>query len=234
MSHVQTLSGAPRSPAPSRRLVDAPVRMFHWLSALCFTGAWLSAESEALRALHITLGYALAGLLVFRLLYGLAGPRQARLGLLWRKLCAALDALGDTGGRLRALQNLALSGTIWGILLLIVPLTLSGYGANNDWPEWVAEWHEVCGDLLLYGVLAHVAAILGLSLWRRRNLAGPMLTGRAPGAGPDLAQRNHAWLAALLLLGVLAWGAWSWHQAPSGLIRPAALLAGEAGETHDD
>ncbi|MFP5400059.1 MAG: cytochrome b/b6 domain-containing protein, partial [Gammaproteobacteria bacterium] len=53
------------APAPSRRVVDAPTRMFHWLFALSFAGAWLSAESEHWRALHVTLGYTLAGLLAW-------------------------------------------------------------------------------------------------------------------------------------------------------------------------
>ena len=65
---------------------DLPTRMFHWLFALSFLGAYLSADGERWRLLHVTLGYTLAGLLVFRLAYGLFGPRQAGLGLLWRKL----------------------------------------------------------------------------------------------------------------------------------------------------
>ncbi len=39
--------------------------------------------------LHVTLGYTLAGLLAFRVLYGLFGPRHARLGLMLRKLSSA-------------------------------------------------------------------------------------------------------------------------------------------------
>ena len=28
----------------SRRVVDAPTRMFHWLFALCFAGAYITAD----------------------------------------------------------------------------------------------------------------------------------------------------------------------------------------------
>ena len=56
--------------------------MFHWLLALCFVGAYASGDSVHWRALHVTLGYTMAGLLGFRLLYGLFGPRHARLSLL--------------------------------------------------------------------------------------------------------------------------------------------------------
>ena len=74
---------------PVRRITDAPTRMFHWLFALSFLGAYLTADGERWRMLHVTLGYTMAGLLAFRVLYGLFGPRQAGLGLLWRKLTAA-------------------------------------------------------------------------------------------------------------------------------------------------
>ena len=51
--------------APTRRVIDAPMRMFHWLFALCFVGAYASADGEHWRMLHVTLGYTLAGLLLF-------------------------------------------------------------------------------------------------------------------------------------------------------------------------
>ena len=74
---------------PSRLMVDAPTRMFHWLFALSFLGAYITADGERWRSLHITLGYTLAGLLAFRVLYGLIGPRQAGLGAMYRKLSSA-------------------------------------------------------------------------------------------------------------------------------------------------
>ena len=36
---------------------DMPVRVFHWLTVLSFAGAYLTAESERWRLLHVTLGY---------------------------------------------------------------------------------------------------------------------------------------------------------------------------------
>src|SRR6476619_3658006 len=57
---------------------DAPVRVFHWLMVLAFAGAYLSAESERWRLLHVTLGYTMAGLVAFRIVWGLVGTRHAR------------------------------------------------------------------------------------------------------------------------------------------------------------
>ncbi len=69
---------APGRP-PSRRVIDAPTRALHWLLAFSFTGAYLSAESERWHLLHVTLGYTVLGLVLARLVWGLAGPKRVRL-----------------------------------------------------------------------------------------------------------------------------------------------------------
>jgi cytochrome b len=212
--------------ARGRRVTDAPTRMFHWLFALSFAGGWLTAESEHWRALHVTLGYTMAGLLGFRLVYGLIGPRHARLSLLWRRLAGAPSWLRGAlpgGGASRIHwsqgQNLLMAGAVATLLLLVVPLTLSGYAAYSEWGgDWLEEVHELVANAFLALVLAHLALIAVLSLARRRNQALPMLTGRMAGTGPDLVRKNRPGLATLLLLAVLAFGAWQWQLSPDGLL----------------
>ena len=218
------------TPHPGRRVVDAPMRMFHWLFALSFLGAYLSADSERWRLLHTTLGYTLAGLLVFRLLYGLLGPRPVRLSTLrsklsglgaWLQSFVHLRTLGATHWRQGPNLGMALATAT--LLALVVPLTLSGYASDHSWGDflggdWINDLHEWFGEALLATVLLHLALIAGLSLLRRQNQARPMLTGRLPGPGPDLVPKNRRWLAAVLLLAVLAYGAWEWQQSPQGLI----------------
>lgn len=226
-------SAVQRQPA-RRRVVDAPTRAFHWLFALSFAGAYLSADGERFRLLHVTLGYTMAGLLVFRILYGLLGPRQAGLTLLWRKLSVPVNW--------RQGQNLFMALAIVVLLLMVVPLTLSGYATYNEWGDflggdWVGEVHEFFGEASLAVVLAHIAAIVGLSLWRRKNMAAPMVTGQVDGAGPDVAKRNHLWLGVLLLAAVLAYWTWEWQQSPRGLIpmqSVQAVLQGQRGHGDDD
>jgi cytochrome b len=237
------LSGqVPSRAAATRRVTDAPIRMFHWLFALCFVGAYASADSEHWRLLHVTLGYTLAGLLAFRVVYGLVGPPQARLSQLWRKLAglpawvAALEAgkLGQPAWRQG--QNLLMALAVVALLAAVLPVTASGYATYNDWGgDWLEELHEAAGKVFLWLVLGHVGLIIGLSLLRRKNQALPMLTGRIAGAGPDLAQRNHGWLAALLLAAVLAFWAWQWQDRPQGGPPGAgATLSQEATHGRDE
>ena len=232
MNTTSTYHPSSAATAPRRRVVDAPTRMFHWLFALSFAGAYLTADGERWRALHVTLGYTMAGLLAFRVLYGLFGPRHARLALMFRKLGGAPNWLRSSAaaarrGTLQDIpwrqgQNLLMALAVAALLVLVLPLTLSGYGTWQEWGDflggdWLEELHEFFGNLVLGVVLAHVALIAGLSILRRKNQALPMLTGHVEGAGPDLVRRNHGWLAALLLVAVVAFVGWQWQQAPNGL-----------------
>ena len=72
---VKPLSHAAR--AATRKVIDAPTRIFHWGFALCFLGAYITSESEKLRLVHVTLGYTMAGLFAFRIIWGLVGPCHA-------------------------------------------------------------------------------------------------------------------------------------------------------------
>jgi cytochrome b len=210
---------------PSRRVTDAPTRMFHALFALTFVGAFITADSEHWRLVHVTLGYLFAGLLAFRVLYGTFGPRHARLGILVRKLASAPAwlrtlAQGDAAKKIasRQGQNLAMAALVLVMLLLVLPLTLSGYATYNEWgdvfggsllgSDWPEELHEVFGNAFLAVVLLHVALIAVLSRLRRQNLALPMLNGCIAGEGASPVRENRAWLAVLLLLAAAGFALW--------------------------
>lgn len=213
--------------APSGRLtIDAPMRAFHWLFALSFTGAWLTAESERWRAVHETLGYAFGGLLLFRLVYGLIGPKQARLSLLWRRASGWGGAL-----TLSRLATLAMASAMLLLLAIAAPLVLSGYAGENDWlglSDPLEELHEFFANTALTLVLAHLALIALLSVLRRKNLAAPMFTGRTPGPGADVVKANRRWLALLVVVGCLGFVGWQLQQDAAG-----AGIDGGAGSTTD-
>ena len=75
---LNPLTSASEVITPSRRIVELPMRLFHTFMAISFAGAYITAESERFRLLHVSLGYTLFGLVVFRVLWGMMGPRQSR------------------------------------------------------------------------------------------------------------------------------------------------------------
>jgi cytochrome b len=246
--HSQPAHASAQAAAPTRRVVDAPTRVFHALFALSFLGAYLTAEGERLRLLHGTLGYTMAGLLVARVLYGLVGPRHARLSGLLRKITGLAPWLNSVWGTWRQSattpvnwrqgQNLLMALAIVSLLALVAPLTLSGYGTYNEWGDllggdWLGEVHELFGNAFLAVVVCHVGLVVLLSVLRRKNLAVQMLTGRVEGPGPDLVKRNLVWLAALVLVAVIGFWTWQWHDSPEGLITGPALRS-LWSEAHDD
>src|SRR5512137_1855162 len=125
---------------------DIPTRVFHWALALCFAGAWLTADSEYYRRLHVALGYTAAGLVAFRLLWGFAGTRYARFGDFVR---SPMRALGYLQSLLRRQpehhvgHNPAGGIAIVVLLGLIAATATAGHVTYNELAgEWIEEVHE--------------------------------------------------------------------------------------------
>jgi cytochrome b len=201
-------------PARSRILVwDVPLRLFHWLMVACFAGAYLTAESSFWRPVHATLGYTMAGLVVFRLIWGLVGTRYARFSQFVRGARTASAYLSSllrgqplhyTGHNpLGALAVVSLLG-----LTLIVALT--GWATLNDWGgKWSEQLHEGLANAMLGLVLLHVVAVIITSRLHHEHLIAAMLHGKKEGLpGEGITQRRR--LVAFLLLAAVV-GFW-WQQ----------------------
>ncbi|MEX8498482.1 MAG: cytochrome b/b6 domain-containing protein [Leptothrix ochracea] len=197
----------------SRRVTDAPTRVFHGLFALSFIGAYLTGDSERWRLVHLTLGYTLAGLLVFRLMWGTWGPRQTRWSLLAHKLAGwTIWFQGLRQGKFHARhgQNLVMASAGVALLLLTVPLSLSGYAAYDDAAKGWDHIHLWLAQAMLGLLSLHLGLIALLSWLRGPHQAATMFSGRIPGPGPDLVTHNHTGIAMLLLITVLLYWSWPW------------------------
>jgi cytochrome b len=231
------------STATGSRLVwDLPTRVFHWALAGSFLGAYLLAEEDGSRNLHVMFGYTVAALLVFRLLWGFVGSTHARFRDFAYGPGAAIAYLGDlVRGRARDCEghNPAGSWAIYGLLALAAATALTGWlNYNQVGGEAFEEIHEVLANAWLVMVVVHVAGVVVSSVAHRRNLVVAMITGRRGGgrvtgavaaAGESKPARGSSptgprWaLGSALAAAVL--GFWGWAVTTGG----GSLLAGAEG-----
>ena len=161
---------------------DMPVRVFHWVLALCFAGAWLTSESEYWKLWHVSFGYSMALLIAFRLVWGLVGTRYARF-MQFVRGPAAVKAyfISYLQGKPQhhvghnpagALAILAIIGTV-------LVTVASGYAAYEEiGGDWLSGIHEAMASLLMGIVVLHIAAVLLTSVFHKENLVRAMLTGK--------------------------------------------------------
>ena len=231
---------ASASPADRVRILvwDAPVRLFHWLMVISFAGAWLTAESERWRLVHVTLGYTIAGLVAFRLAWGLLGTRHARFASFVRGPRAVL-------GYLRSLlrgtperhtgHNPAGALAIVALLLLAIGVTATGWATYGDvGGHWVGELHEGIATAMLALVGVHVVAVIASSWLHRENLVGSMVTGRKVAPVADAIRAPWRSVAAVVLAGVLGFWWWQWQSPDRGVAGAPAHSATMAHHEDED
>ncbi len=160
---------------------DLPVRIFHWLLAGSFVVAYLVAESEQLRGLHMILGYTATGLILFRIVWGFLGSHFARFRSFWFPPRAALEYLRSLRSKHPQRfvgHNPAGSYAIYGILLAGLATGVTGYMTLNEiGGESAEDIHEFCANIWLGLVILHVAGVIVGSWVHRENLARAMVTG---------------------------------------------------------
>lgn len=187
---------------------DFPTRAFHWLLALSFTGAFLTAESERYRDLHVTFGYTVLALVAFRLLWGLVGTRYARF---WafafgpRRVLRYVNSLFTRSPQHYVGHNPVGSWGIYALLALSLLAGASGYATFNEiGGRGMEDVHEALANALLAVVCVHVGGVIVSSVLHRENLVRAMLTGykhALPGAG---IRHRHGLLGAALVAAVVS------------------------------
>lgn len=191
---------------------DLPTRVFHWSLALSFTGAYLTAESERYRDIHLALGYVFGALILFRLIWGIIGTRYARFSSFSFTPSAVLSYLKSLRlGQAQHFLGHNPAGAIAIFLLLGLGLILSWTGIaldwefnHGNWEEFYEETHEFAANFMLLVVFVHIAGVIISSWLHHENLARAMLTGYKQGEAKAAIQNNFVGLAVLIVVLILA------------------------------
>jgi len=183
---------------------DPLIRIFHWSLVGFFLLAFFT-EDELL-TVHAYAGYAVAGLIVFRLIWGLIGTRHARFADFVTGPARLTRYLGQlvTGRAPRYLgHNPAGAAMIIALLASLALTTFTGFvliAGDGIGPlaetifanlsgEAFEEAHEFFANLTLFLVIVHIVGVLISSFLHQENLVKSMVTGRKRIA-PESASEN--------------------------------------------
>ncbi|HEX5162324.1 MAG TPA: cytochrome b/b6 domain-containing protein [Steroidobacteraceae bacterium] len=203
---------------PAVRVWDVPVRLVHWATVIAVALSWWTGETGRLEW-HRWSGYALLGLVTFRIYWGFFGSSTAR----FRQFVRGPRAVA---GYLRGAWNVAAGHNPLGalsvlalIVLLLAQVMLGLFAVDVDGIEsgplslyvsfetgrLAAEWHEAVFNVLLALTALHIVAIAWYRVVKKEKLVEAMIHGTR--AYPqDVPPVQHASLLRLVLGIVLASG----------------------------
>jgi cytochrome b len=219
---------------------DLATRAFHWLLALSFLGAYLSAEADRFQTLHVIFGYTVAALLLFRIAWGIVGTRHARFSAFALSPRAALDYVRSlfSGPPQHFVGHNPLGS--WSAVALLVLLALVVVTGMADYlgvaGEISGELHEGAASAALVLVLLHIAGVITSSVLHGENLVRSMLSGYKRGDAKDAVTGARTIPALAVVAAVAAF--WSGALVAPGMRDNPGLLAAltqpDAGDEGDD
>lgn len=163
------------------RVWDLPTRVFHWSLVASFAIAFLSSESEKLRDIHVLAGYALAGLIAFRLIWGFVGGGYSRFAEFLptpQKLVDYLKSLLAGKPQHYVGHNPAGAVAIFLLLGCGIVAAASGWATYEDMGgHFMEELHEDAANGMMAIVVIHIAGVIVSSWLHRENLVLAMITG---------------------------------------------------------
>jgi cytochrome b len=178
---ITTRTGGAAPPA-TVKVWDPFVRFFHWSLVTLFVIAY--ATGDEIEKVHIAAGYAIAGLLALRIVWGFIGPRHARFADFVKSPREALSYLRDTllfRARRYIGHNPAGGLMVIALIVMLAATSVSGYLMTTDayWGSKVMEEiHEALANATVALIALHVLGVLVASFTHRENLVKAMVTGR--------------------------------------------------------
>lgn len=212
------------------RIWDLPTRLFHWLLVICIVALVVTAKlgGNAMNW-HLILGQVVLALLIFRVLWGLAGGYWSRFGRLLPSPAAVARYLRGTASlQERAGHNPLGALSVLAMLMVLIAQVASGLLSDDeiafsgpltrfvsgDAISTATHYHAHWGQYLIYALVGlHVLAIGWYSL-RGHKLVPAMVSGDKQLDAPVPPSQDGAGTRVLAaVLAVAASGiAWWVHQ----------------------
>lgn len=215
----------------SVRVWDLPTRIFHWTLVVLVVFSFVSGMlGGGLIEWHEWSGLAIAGLLVFRILWGLIGSTYARFSSFAPTPGRILAYLGGTWRGLGHNPLGALS--VFALLGIMIYQVSTGIFANDDiafegplyalvsksTSDWLSSLHRLAFWPIVVLVVLHIGAVLFYVLVKKDNLVKPMLTGMKEVDDPQAKSAEGGGVLAFVIVVAIA-AAVVWLAA-GGLLSP--------------
>lgn len=202
------------------RVWDLPTRLFHWLLVAAVAGLISTAQwgGEAMQW-HMRLGYAVAALLMWRVIWGWVGGYWSRFSSFVRGPAHIMRYLRTGGSPLDHVGHNPLGAlSVLAMLTVLALQVTTGLFSDDEIAaagplaahasarlvELATGYHKGIGKpLLLILIALHLLAILAYRLLRRENLLAAMLSGDKWLPAPAPTSRD-GWPQRLLGLTLLA------------------------------
>jgi cytochrome b len=211
------------------RLVwDLPTRVFHWLLVLSIIGSYTTAKLD-LMPWHMRLGELTIGMLIFRVLWGLVGPRHARFSNFIKGPGSVLQYL--KGGIKSVGHNPLGAGMVVLMLLLLAVQATTGLFSTDDiayvgpynpsvshaLAEQLTGIHHKNFNIILAAIVLHLCAIAYYTFVKKERLVPAMFHGQKPAEdvpAQEAIPSSQLWKALILIAVTGGCVYWLLHAAP--------------------
>ena len=211
---------------------DLPLRLFHWALVVCVLGAyacvksagitegWLSETGLDWMTWHSRFGYAVLTLILFRLVWGVFGPRYSQFRQFFAGPRRIMMYLRNPT---QVIGHNPLGA--WSVIAMLVAFgmqAVSGLFASDDilfdgplsalnpaLSRPLNSLHHASEWVLIALVILHICAVLYYTLFRRQSLVRAMVTGDVPVPSSDRTSaiepaQDNTWVAVKASLILLA------------------------------
>jgi cytochrome b len=180
-------------------------RIIHWMMALSFTTAFITAFYEHMLHDHVALGFIFLTIIIYRIIWGIIGPQYATFNTFklrpsqlkhyfvekvqnrWRKIPA---------GHNPASSWFTVSALTVGTVIVVSGLLLYGIQEgkglfrflNSDYAQYmgILAWvHKYASYLFAAWVFIHIAGVMVEQFWHKTGMVFAMITGYKRTEGED-------------------------------------------------
>ena len=200
----------------STRVWDLPVRLFHWSLSVLMLASFVTANiGGEWMEWHKRAGFAVLGLVAFRIIWGLVGSYHARFVNFVRgprSVAAYVKSLVAGTSKPFPGHNPLGAISVLALLAVIAVQAITGLFANDDvmlegpfaariskqLSDVLTRIHKLNADFLLFLIALHLLAIAYYYFAKKENLLTPMFTGVKHLVSDSVEAARPVWLAWLI------------------------------------